>query len=178
MDSSQRLKCLLMPVVMALGISSASAQVDLTSTVTGSGGINAANASLQITGTLGQPIIGTIQQHENRNQQGFWQYQNKTAAEANVAVTADIPTAGLEVSCSPNPVRHSARIEFHIPYAGDVQLTLYDRIGREIRTLFNGSITQNSNSVEMTTQDLPSGMYLIKMSMSAGERTLPIFVIQ
>ncbi len=83
-------------------------------------------------------------------------------------VLSQIPKGYVLYQNYPNPFNPSTRIEFSVEHAARVRMTVYDMLGREIRTLANGMyeagdhvITwdgRNGSGAQMT-----SGVYYIRM---------------
>lgn len=63
----------------------------------------------------------------------------------------------------PNPFNPSTVINYNIPVSGDVSLKVYDMIGREVKTLVNGFISNGSYSVNFDGSNLSSGIYFYKL---------------
>jgi endo-1,4-beta-xylanase len=69
----------------------------------------------------------------------------------------------------PNPFNGFSEIGFRIPEGAWVKLSVCDVLGREVATLVNESRPAGSYQVRFNSGDLPSGMYLYRLS--AGSRT-------
>jgi hypothetical protein len=67
----------------------------------------------------------------------------------------------------PNPFNASTRISFAIPEAAHVSIVIYDLLGKEIRTLFDGRTDAGETSVLFDASDLSSGVYFYRLK--AGE---------
>ena len=68
----------------------------------------------------------------------------------------------------PNPFNPSTRIRYSMDATGLVELAVYDRIGRLVRTLINGMVAQGEHDVVFNADDLPSGMYVCRLTTVAG----------
>ncbi len=83
--------------------------------------------------------------------------------------TADVPRrlVGGIVRVQPNPVSGSpARLEFAVPHAGLVQVSVYDIGGRRVRRLASASMTAGSRALSWDARDdagahVPAGAYLV-----------------
>lgn len=64
----------------------------------------------------------------------------------------------------PNPFNPSTTIRFEIPKVQKVQLKIYDILGREIQTLYDGIAPAGIISVEFNAENLASGMYIYRLS--------------
>ena len=69
----------------------------------------------------------------------------------------------------PNPFNPSTTIKFSIPSESHVILKIYDMLGREVRTLLNEEKVPGNYSVNFIAGNLPSGVYLYKLT--AGNYT-------
>ena len=63
----------------------------------------------------------------------------------------------------PNPFNRITSIEYIIPSAQQVTLTLYDESGRRIRELVNGIQAAGSHTVSFEQDNLQSGVYFYQM---------------
>ena len=59
----------------------------------------------------------------------------------------------------PNPFRVRTEIEYDIPVAGIVSLTIHDSQGRLVRTLVDAHRTAGTHTVPFTAEGLPAGIY-------------------
>ena len=69
----------------------------------------------------------------------------------------------------PNPVRNEAIIQYEIPAAGAVSVSIFDILGREVRTLVDESVRAGKHSITWDARDnngraLASGMYLVTLT--------------
>jgi hypothetical protein len=69
----------------------------------------------------------------------------------------------------PNPFNSSTRINYSIPKNSNVELKIYDMLGREIRTLVSEHQTAGNYVVMFNAGELASGMYFYKLA--AGDFT-------
>ena len=63
----------------------------------------------------------------------------------------------------PNPFNPTTNIQFNLNKPGNVVLSVYDILGREVKTLVNEYKTAGSNSVSFNGAELPSGVYIYKL---------------
>jgi hypothetical protein len=74
----------------------------------------------------------------------------------------------------PNPFNPTTTIEFSIPVAADVRLTVYNILGQEVVTLLDEQRTSGTHSVEWNATDsygskLSSGIYFYKLKASGQD---------
>lgn len=67
----------------------------------------------------------------------------------------------------PNPSRDINRVQYSIPIDSRVNIKLYDLMGREIATLFNGTRSAGSYQIEFKTAQLTTGVYYYRMIADA-----------
>ena len=67
----------------------------------------------------------------------------------------------------PNPFNPTTIINFEIPKAGDVRLTIYDVLGRLVKILVNEHKTPGKYSYTFNASGLASGVYFY--SLTAGD---------
>ncbi len=63
----------------------------------------------------------------------------------------------------PNPFNPTTRIEYRLPDASEVKLTVYDMLGREVRTLVNRRQSAGTHRVTFDGSGLSSGIYIYRI---------------
>ncbi len=63
----------------------------------------------------------------------------------------------------PNPFNPTTQIEFSLPQASGVQLTVYDMLGRRVTTLVEGKRQAGQHSVTFNASNLSSGVYIYRL---------------
>ncbi len=68
----------------------------------------------------------------------------------------------------PNPFNPSTEIVYHVPETGNVSLKIYNILGKEIATLFDGVKAKGVYTFDLNSSDynLASGVYLYKLSQN------------
>ncbi|MFQ5584782.1 MAG: T9SS type A sorting domain-containing protein, partial [Calditrichia bacterium] len=66
----------------------------------------------------------------------------------------------------PNPFNLSTTIEFTLPEASEVKLTVYDALGQEVETLIPGLLSAGQHRTVWQANNLPSGVYFYRLSSS------------
>jgi hypothetical protein len=67
----------------------------------------------------------------------------------------------------PNPFNPNTVISYRLPKNGNVKLTVYDMLGREVAVLVNERKPAGTYTVEWNAKDFPSGMYFYRLSTEA-----------
>lgn len=63
----------------------------------------------------------------------------------------------------PNPFNPTTKITYALPKAGNVELRIYDMLGREVSTLVNEFTSAGKHTVEFNANNLASGVYFYKI---------------
>ncbi|HEY1007153.1 MAG TPA: S8 family serine peptidase [Sphingobacteriaceae bacterium] len=99
------------------------------------------------------------------------------AAQARYDALVRVPpaSASLELKQNyPNPVRGSTTIEFNIPVAGRVNLTLYNILGQRVGDLFDAALEPGVYRVSPDLTGLQNGLYFYRLRFNNEERTLKL----
>ena len=68
----------------------------------------------------------------------------------------------------PNPFNPQTTIRFGLQEAATVQLTVYDLLGRPVQTLIDGAMSQGWHEATFNATNLPSGLYLYRLTTPMG----------
>ena len=55
-----------------------------------------------------------------------------------------------------------------MPIGSEVQLTLWDNAGRQVADIFKGYLKAGSHAQSFIAQDIPSGVYFVRLEASGG----------
>jgi hypothetical protein len=78
----------------------------------------------------------------------------------------------------PNPFNPSTLIRYSVPSAGRVSLNVYDVLGREVATLFEGFRQPGSYTVRFDGTGLPSGVYLYRLQSGGMVETRKLVIVR
>ncbi len=79
----------------------------------------------------------------------------------------------------PNPFNPSTTIDFVVPMNGNATVKVFNLIGQEVATLFNGMAEAGTvNSVRFDAKNLPSGMYLCTLRSGAQFETRKMMLLK
>lgn len=106
--------------------------------------------------------------------QGFIIIDDLRAVEMGLAtskedeVLTDIPTEVKLNQNYPNPFNPSTNITFGLPQRSNVNITVYDLLGRKVATVFSGSKAQGTHSIQFDASNLSSGIYIYQLRTDFG----------
>jgi hypothetical protein len=94
----------------------------------------------------------------------------------------DLPHS-IELSASPNPFNPYTTLSYELPAASQVRLTVWDTAGRLISTLINerqlpGEHIVTFDPKEVSGSDLPSGLYLARLSAGTMTTTRKLVLLK
>ena len=78
----------------------------------------------------------------------------------------------------PNPFGRKTQIRFDLKNASHVSLTIYDVLGRKVRTLLNKDMEAASHFVDFDAKGLSSGVYFARLKTDQGVRSIPMTFIK
>ncbi len=78
-------------------------------------------------------------------------------------VFVELPTAYLLTPPYPNPFNPEARLSLMVKRQQEVEVSVYDALGRRVRVLYRGAMAaEQARALVFEAGDLPSGLYLIR----------------
>ncbi|HKY61344.1 MAG TPA: T9SS type A sorting domain-containing protein [Gemmatimonadota bacterium] len=82
----------------------------------------------------------------------------------------------------PNPFRDATTIGFEVEAGGDVEIVVYDLQGREVERLVEGfrepgEYTVEWNGLSAVGEEVAAGIYVVRMSTSAGASTIRVLKV-
>lgn len=89
-----------------------------------------------------------------------------------------VPPGYLLLSNYPNPFNPSTTIEFTLPEAGSVRISVYDLLGREIETLVDRRMPAGTHRVRWDAAGRPAGVYLCRLTAGSGLRITRMVHVQ
>ncbi|MDX1430497.1 MAG: T9SS type A sorting domain-containing protein, partial [Rhodothermales bacterium] len=68
----------------------------------------------------------------------------------------------------PNPFNPTTTLRFSLREAGEINLAVYDIVGRHVKTLASGQFSAGSHDVTFSADNLPSGTYVYRLQTASG----------
>ncbi len=78
------------------------------------------------------------------------------------------PVAGLDLQLAPNPAQDRLSLRFDLPQPGEVAVRILGADGRFVSEQPAAHFTSGLQQVEVETQHLPAGLYLVEVRTAAG----------
>jgi hypothetical protein len=76
----------------------------------------------------------------------------------------------------PNPARDNTSIKLQLGQSGLVNVTLYDILGKAISTVVNEEMTPGTHTVNITTENLPNGIYFYEIKQGNNSQSMKMIV--
>lgn len=121
--------------------------------------------SIQHNGTLSAKLLG-------------WGLRINNTLTSTGNIGTEIPGEFSIYQNYPNPFNPVTNITFDLPAENNVELKVFDIIGKEIRTLVNGQMKAGSHSVVFDASDLPSGVYFYTIKAGTFTETKKMILIK
>ncbi len=101
------------------------------------------------------------------------------AAVAGGAVAGE-EDAEVEVAlvAAPNPVSGSGSVSFGLATSGDVTVSMYDALGRQVAVLASGAYGPGRHTVPLGASSLPTGVYVVRVVAGGEARTTRVTVVR
>jgi hypothetical protein len=78
----------------------------------------------------------------------------------------------------PNPFNPTTTIAFELAREEHVAVTVYDMLGRAVATLVNGNLTAGSHEVRFDGGELPSGVYICRVTAGGFSQTRSMVLLK
>jgi hypothetical protein len=111
---------------------------------------------------------------------GLWY----STGEAGELIPLPVFTSISEVSAFgsinlyPNPTNDNATLRFDVVNEGRVALDVIDVIGNSVLSMDLGSVGQGGRTVQLPTQNLTAGMYLVRLMTESGQSVQRLQVVK
>jgi protocatechuate 3,4-dioxygenase beta subunit len=103
----------------------------------------------------------------------------------NLSVATDVEEQGTTVPETfvlsqnyPNPFNPSTSISYQLPAAVNVDLRVYDVIGREVAVLASGVQTAGEHTVKFDASSLSTGVYFYRLSAGTAVATMKMLLLK
>jgi len=138
---------------------------------------NQSNPMIVSNGNLGAIVVW----QDFRNGNNFDIYETGFNISGFVATGNNGTSIPDEFSISqnyPNPFNPSTTINYQLPITGNVKISIYDALGKNVGTLVNKSQNAGNYSIEWNAANLPSGVYIYKIEAGSYTSTKKMMLIK
>jgi hypothetical protein len=94
------------------------------------------------------------------------------------AVSPEVPSQTRLHQNYPNPFNPTTQFRIDIEQTSQVNLTIYDVLGRKVRVLIDGRLEARSHFIEFNGEDLSSGVYFARLKTEQDIQTIPMTLIK
>jgi uncharacterized repeat protein (TIGR01451 family) len=105
-------------------------------------------------------------------------YEGRASSVDTEELTVELPQGYALQQNYPNPFNPTTSIAFSLPQSAQINLTVYDVLGRRVATLVNGQLAAGQHTVQFEASNLPSGMYLYRLSTPTGSITQKMMLLK
>lgn len=118
-----------------------------------------ANPPLLVTGNAVSGFVGSRSIFIPENTSGVIQYEN-----GDTSALSDLKNF-------PNPVVGATTFAFHLSQASEVEITVTDPSGTQVKNIFNDNLMAGAHEVEVDLGGLQKGIYFYKLQVSNNNGT-------
>ena len=98
-----------------------------------------------------------------------------TSEKINVSVDENTAQE-FRIACSPQPMSYSGIIKFVAPHAAQTEVSIHSMDGRLMKALLKTRIESGAHSLMVPAQELPIGMYMVRMIMDGKSIATPLII--
>jgi hypothetical protein len=92
--------------------------------------------------------------------------------------TAKLPARYELAEARPNPLGHNTAIQFSLPAAGNVNLSVYNAAGQKVKTLVSGHQEAGVHSAQWDGSHVPAGVYFYRLNAGSFTKTRSMVVVR
>lgn len=108
-----------------------------------------------------------------------WEYTYvQTATGIEETKAHEIPTTLTLKQNYPNPFNPATTIQYSLPAAQHVTLTIYNTLGRKVQTLIDEKKSKGGHRVRWNASRLSSGVYLYRLQTESGQKTKSMLLLK
>ncbi len=115
------------------------------------------------TNDLGYLYVYDLIEHNNHLFIGTDYGVHKSETLITSVESENIPESYSLKQNYPNPFNPTTTIEFHLPKASNIELNIFDVLGRNVATLINKGMTAGKHSLSFNAYKLSSGVYFYRL---------------
>ncbi len=97
---------------------------------------------------------------------GDFTYTATAELAYNMIVDVDEMLTADDISIRPNPVTNNANIEFSLNNSTNVNIAVFDILGKKVKVIYTGFMTSGSQNIQMNVNEFNKGIYFVKLQMN------------
>lgn len=101
-----------------------------------------------------------------------------TSPVTAIKETSNLPKVYSLSQNYPNPFNPSTQISFNLEKSGMTELTVYNLLGQKVASLINSILSSGEHNVTFNASNLPSGMYLYKLTSGSYSITKKMVLLK
>ncbi|MEL6612168.1 MAG: T9SS type A sorting domain-containing protein, partial [Bacteroidota bacterium] len=127
-----------------------------------------------------EPGSGTIIATDVDGNEGTLFIDSENARNPGIAMMSrtGVPSEVALLGNYPNPFAATTTVEYALPQATAVRLTVYDVTGRAVAELVDGTMEAGYHSAAFDASALPSGIYLARLDAESRTFTERLLVVR
>jgi choice-of-anchor B domain-containing protein len=95
-----------------------------------------------------------------------------------IAVEVSNPSSFVLNQNYPNPFNPSTNIKFSLPISGYTNLSIYNLVGEKVKELVNEVLVEGEYNLQFDATNLPSGIYIAKLSTNSSNQTIKMTLLK
>jgi hypothetical protein len=103
-------------------------------------------------------------------------FQAKAELARGMIVDIHTEIASEDISIHPNPISSTATIEFTLDNLSNVNISVFDILGKKVLDVFSGNINGGSHTIKLNSRDLIQGIYFVKLKIDNNTITKKVLV--
>ena len=105
-------------------------------------------------------------------------YRKDALTVVELEAASIVPTEFAITSVYPNPFNNTIQIQYSLPEASEIKLSVYDLTGREVEVLFSGGQDAGTHQTLWNSQGAANGTYVLRLESSGKIRTQKMVLIK
>jgi len=139
---------------------------------------NDTNASLNPSVAVSASRVHVVWRDTRAGNSEIYYKQNITGNTGITRINSEIPTEYTLGQNYPNPFNARTAIRFQLPAVSEVQVKVYDVMGREVQTLVNERLQPGTYSTQWNASAYSSGVYFYRMTTDGFSETKRMLLIK
>ena len=156
-------------------------QLERSAEVVASGGGTSSNSNLTLRSTVGQAGTTAMSGQSMQVDGGLWPalyVSEQTSTPIAGGPSDELPSDFALQPAYPNPFNPSTRIEYSLPEASQVQLSVYNALGRRVKTLVARRQPAGHHQVIFRAGDLSSGLYYYRLRAGSYHQVRAVTLVK